>query len=75
MQTELKNEQAALPKAALSLNVPQASDSLDTKRAHDGSVINDMLYAFTRHPYNIYQKISMCRRKPLPFGLSSLPDH
>ena len=42
MQTELKNEQAALPKAALLLTVPQASDSLDTKRAHDGSVINDM---------------------------------
>ena len=42
MQTELKNEQAALPKAALLLTVPQASDSLDIKRAHDGSVINDM---------------------------------
>ena len=42
VQTELKNEQAALPKAALLLTVPQASDSLDIKRAHDGSVINDM---------------------------------
>ena len=42
MQTELKNEQAALPKAALLLTVPQASDSLDTKRAQDGSFINDM---------------------------------
>lgn len=42
MQTKLKNEQSALPKAALLLTVPQASDSLDIKRAHDGSVINDM---------------------------------
>lgn len=42
MQTKLKNEQAALPKAALLLTVPQASDSLDTKRAQDGSFINDM---------------------------------
>ncbi len=42
MQTKLKNEQSALPKAALLLTVPQASDSLDTKRAQDGSFINDM---------------------------------
>ncbi len=42
MQTELKNEQAALPKAACSLSAPQAPKPLDTKREHESSVVNDM---------------------------------
>ena len=42
MQTKLKNEQAAFPKAAFSLSAPQASKPLDNKREYESSAVNDM---------------------------------
>ena len=46
MKTELKNEQAALPKAAFSVGAYQSSEFSDSNGEHDGqhnhSVVNDM---------------------------------